>query len=128
MPLLLDTHALIWWLAGDTALSVTARQAILNSPGEVFVSAATAWEVTTKNRIGKLPNATLLAVDVAAAVASQGFRELSISVHHGQSAGALPGIHKDPFDRILVAQAMIEGMNLVSNDAMLRAYGVSLLW
>lgn len=126
--MLLDTHALIWWLAADDALSPTARDAIADPANEVFVSAASAWEVATKYRIGKLPGAALLAADVAGIVAAQGFNELPISIRHGQIAGNLPRIHKDPFDRILVAQAITADMTLVSNDAILGAYAVALLW
>jgi PIN domain nuclease of toxin-antitoxin system len=126
--LLLDTHALMWWLLGDVALSATARDAIADPGNESFVSAASAWEITTKYRIGKLPQAAFLAADVAGIAAAHGFTELPISIRHGQIAGSLPGIHKDPFDRILVAQAITEDMAIVSRDAVLGAYGVVCLW
>lgn len=128
MRLLLDTHALIWWLAADTSLSATARDAIADPANDIFISAATAWEIATKHRIGKLPEAGLLAGDVAGFVAAQGFSELPITISHGQLAGSLPPIHRDPFDRILVAQAITAGLTLVSSDAILRAYAVALLW
>jgi PIN domain nuclease of toxin-antitoxin system len=126
--LLLDTHALLWWLAGDEALSQAARGAIADSENEIFVSAATAWEIATKYRLGKLPGAALLANDIAGAVASQGFDELPVTVHDGQVAGGLPAIHKDPFDRMLIAQAILEDLVLVSNEALFNAYGVARLW
>jgi PIN domain nuclease of toxin-antitoxin system len=126
--LLLDTHALIWWLAADDALSSTARAAMADHENEIFVSAASAWEITTKHRIGKLPEAGLLAADVAGFVSAQGFIELPIAIRHGQLAGSLPGIHKDPFDRILVAQAIVADMQIVSHDAILSAYGIARLW
>jgi len=128
VQLLLDTHALIWWLAADPSLSALASNAIADPVNEVFVSAASAWEIATKQRIGKLPQAALLAADVAGFVAAQGFSELPISIRDGQRAGALPGIHKDPFDRILVAQAIAADMTIVSNDRVLGGYGVPLLW
>ena len=128
MRLLLDTHALIWWLLGDDALSATARHVIADPGNESFVSAASAWEVATKYRIGKLPEAAVFAADVARIVAAHGFTELPISIRHGQIAGSLPGIHKDPFDRILVAQAITEDMAIVSRDAVLGAYGIVRLW
>jgi len=128
LRLLLDTHALIWWLAGDQQLSAIARGAILDAENVVFVSAATGWEIATKFRIGRLPEAALLAADVADFVRAQGFDELPITTRHGQVAGNLPRIHKDPFDRILVAQAITDDMTLVSKDTILRAYGVALLW
>jgi PIN domain nuclease of toxin-antitoxin system len=128
VQLLLDTHALIWWLAADEALSSTARNAIADSTNDVFVSAASAWEITTKYRIGKLSEAGLLAADVAGFVSAEGFIELPVTIRHGQLAGSLPGIHKDPFDRILVAQAILAGMQIVSRDEILSAYGIVRLW
>src|SRR5450432_2322695 len=128
MRLLLDTHALLWWLDGDASLSPIAREAIADEANDVFLSAASAWEITTKHRLGKLPGAAAVAADVAACVADQGFLELPISLTHGQKAGALPGPHRDPFDRMLVAQAMIESLVLVSNELAFDAYGARRLW
>ena len=128
MRLLLDTHALIWWLAADNTLPSAARTAIADPTNEVFVSAASAWEIATKHRIGKLPEAGLLAADVAGFVGAQGFNELPVSIRHGQIAGALPRLHKDPFDRMLVAQAIVADMTIVSGDEILSSYGVSRLW
>ena len=128
MRLLLDTHALIWWLAGDAALSVAARTAITDESSEIFVSAASAWEITTKYRIGKLDQAAVLASDIAGAVAQQGFQELPISLRHAQIAGSLPGPHRDPFDRMLIAQSISETMTLVSQEKLFAPYGVQLLW
>jgi PIN domain nuclease of toxin-antitoxin system len=126
--LLLDTHALLWWLTGDEALSRTAREAISDSDNEVFVSAASAWEIATKHRIGKLPGAAVFASDIAGVVARQGFAELPVSIRDGQIAGALPAIHKDPFDRMLIAQAVAEDMVIVSIEGLFSAYGVARLW
>jgi len=126
--LLLDTHALIWWLAADDALSSIARATIADPENDVFVSAASAWEIATKHRIGKLPEAGLVAADVAGVVSAQGFKELPLTIRQGQLAGSLPGIHKDPFDRMLVAQAILADMTIVSNDEVLSAYGVARLW
>jgi PIN domain nuclease of toxin-antitoxin system len=128
LRLLLDTHALIWWLAADDALGSAARDAIADPTNEVHVSAASAWEIATKHRIGKLPDAALLAADVGGFVSAQGFIELPVTIRHGQLAGALPRIHKDPFDRMLVAQAVVEDMTIVSSDQTLSAYGVARLW
>lgn len=127
MKLLLDTHAFLWWLAGDTRLPVTARRAIQDADN-VIVSAATAWEITTKHRLGKLREAAAVAEDVAAAIAGQSFEELSISVDDAVRAGRLPGPHRDPFDRMLVAQALSRNLTLVSIDKALDAYGVRRLW
>ncbi|HJQ57055.1 MAG TPA: type II toxin-antitoxin system VapC family toxin [Vineibacter sp.] len=127
MALLLDTHVLIWWAAGDTKLPETARHAIDNDP-DVFVSAVSVFEITTKYRIGKLPQAALVARDVAGYVAEQNFRPLSISVAHAQIAGALPGPSRDPFDRLLIAQAMVEEVALVSIEQSFDAYPIRRLW
>jgi PIN domain nuclease of toxin-antitoxin system len=126
--LLLDTHALIWWLAGDPMLSAIAKAAVGDLDNDVFVSAASAWEITTKYRIGKLSEAAALAYDVSGALAGQGFVELPITVQHGQTAGSLPGPHRDPFDRMLIAQATLSDLVLVSNEAVFDRYGVRRLW
>ncbi len=128
MRLLLDTHALIWWLAGDEKLSLRARDAIADEANTVAVSAASAMEVATKHRIGKLPDAALLAQDFEAILAAQGFSELSISVRHARLAGEMGIAHKDPFDRLLIAQALAEDMVLVSNETRFDDSAVKRLW
>ena len=128
MRLLLDTHALLWWLLGDFSLSAEARDAIADAANDSFVSAVSAWEVSTKHRIGKLPRAGFLVGEFAEIVSSQGFVELPISIRHAQLAGKLPGIHKDPFDRMLIAQAITSEMTIVSNEAVFDAYGAARLW
>ncbi len=128
MRVLLDTHALLWWLAGDGQRSSMARQTMADPANESFVSAASAWEVSTKFRIGKLPGAGPLAVDFAREVRQQGFVALAISLEHAQVAGALVGDHRDPFDRMLIAQAREEKMALVSNDAAFDAFDVQRVW
>ncbi len=128
MRLLLDTHAVIWWLAGDMRLPEAVRAAIVAEPNEVFVSAASAWEITTKFRLGKLPSVAAIAADLAGAISGQGFSALAVTVRHGQAAGSLPGPHQDPFDRMLIAQAMLDDLVLVSNETMFDRYGVARLW
>ncbi|HEX3575738.1 MAG TPA: type II toxin-antitoxin system VapC family toxin [Rhodopila sp.] len=128
MDLLLDTHAFLWWIAGDAALSMPARTAIADTNNAVFLSAASAWEIATKVRIGKLPGAAAIVANLAGVLADQGFVGLPISFAHGQAAGALPGPHKDPFDRMLIVQAMLDGMVLVSNQQHFDAYGVRRFW
>jgi PIN domain nuclease of toxin-antitoxin system len=128
LRLLLDTHALIWWLAGDEALSLRAREAIADETNLVAVSAASAMEIATKFRIGKLPDAAYLAQDFEAIIASQGFTELPISIRHARLAGDMNISHKDPFDRFLIAQAQAEGMMLISNEQMFDNFAVQRLW
>ena len=128
MRLLLDTHALIWWLAGDEKLGRRAREAISDEANLVVVSAASAMEVATKFRIGKLPDAALLAQDFEAIIASQGFKELGISVRHARLAGEMGIDHKDPFDRLLIAQALSEDLALVSNEARFDDFAVTRVW
>jgi len=125
---LLDTHALLWWLDGDERLSLVAREAIGGFDREIYVSAASAWEITTKFRLGKLPGAAKVANDVAGCVKSQGFRALPIQIEHAQRSGHLPGHHRDPFDRMLVAQALVENLQLVTNELLFERYGVERLW
>lgn len=128
MHLLLDTHAFLWWLDGDRRLSRRARAAIGDSGNTVLVSAASAWEITTKARLGRLPGALDVAADVAGCIAGQAFTPLDITVVHAQRAGRLPGDHRDPFDRMLAAQAQLEDLPIVSNDAIFDSYGVNRYW
>ena len=128
MRVLLDTHALIWWLAGDDRLSRSARATIADESNEVFVSAASAWEISTKHRLGKLDGAGPLAVDFAREIHAQGFTPLPISLAHGQIAGALVSEHRDPFDRMLFAQAREEKMALISNEVAFDGFGITRIW
>lgn len=126
--LLLDTHALLWWLAGDRRLPVKARDAIGDEANEVFVSAASTWEIATKIRIGKLPAPTLEGGGLTRAIATQGFATIAITAEHGERAGSLRGAHRDPFDRMLIAQAQAEGMAIVSNETLFDEFGVTRVW
>ena len=128
MRLLLDTHAFLWWLAGSRRLSEPARRAIENEANDVLISAASAWEITTKHRLGKLPEADAVALDVSGTIASQSFEELPISVDDAGRAGALPGPHRDPFDRVLAAQALARDLVVVSTDPVFDRYAVRRLW
>jgi PIN domain nuclease of toxin-antitoxin system len=92
------------------------------------VSAASAWEIATKVRLGKLPGADRLAADLGPYVARQNFASLPITLEHGQRAGSLPGPHRDPFDRMLIAQAQAENLSLVSNETVFDRYGVVRMW
>ncbi len=128
MKLLLDTHALLWWLLDDPQLPATARQAIAARETTVLVSAASGWEVATKVRIGRLPEARMLVGGLEAAVRREGFAVLPVGLAHALAAGSLPGPHRDPFDRLLMAQARIEDAMLVTNDVAIRHYGLPILW
>jgi len=128
MNLLLDTHALLWWLDGDERLSRDARSRVADAKNPVWVSAASAWEVATKVRIGKLPGAVEVAERFVEVVTEQDFRLRSISAEHARRAGLLPGEHRDPFDRMLIAQAQMEDLVLVSNEQLFDRFGVRRLW
>ena len=128
MQALLDTHTLLWWLSADPALGNAARKIIAESSNAIFVSAASAWEIATKVRLGKLPTAADLASDFTGHIERETFQTLAISAEHAVRAGLLPGAHKDPFDRMLIAQAQAEDMPILSNDAVFDAYGVRRIW
>ena len=128
MQALLDTHALLWWLDGDKRLSEPARDFIGEEANTVFVSASSAWEIASKVRIGKLSGAVETAAGLAAAVTSQGFTELPISITDGTRAGSLPGPLRDPFDRMLIAQAQAHDLQLISNEADFENFGIKRLW
>jgi PIN domain nuclease of toxin-antitoxin system len=127
LGLLLDTHALLWWLADDDALSSAAGDAIDDPHNEIYVSAASAWEVTTKARLGKLEIGPL-AKGFDLEVRRHGFIPLPITLGHAERAGNLPGPHRDPFDRMLIAQAQAANLVLVSNEEIFDGYGVRRLW
>ena len=126
--LMLDTHALLWWLDGDRRLPLKVRRAIAAESNTVLVSAVSALEITTKARLGKLPGALDVAADVVGCVASQGFVSMDITLLHAQKAGALAGAHRDPFDRMLIAQAQLEDVALVSDDEVFHDYDVRRFW
>jgi PIN domain nuclease of toxin-antitoxin system len=128
MTYLLDTHALIFWLIGDSRLSRPARAIVADPGNRILVSSASAWEITTKHRIGKLTGVDPLVADVAAWVARAGFTELPITMAHAQRAGAFPQRHRDPFDRMLAAQSEIEQLPLVTSDRAFRLFGVRVVW
>lgn len=128
MRVLLDTHTLLWWLDGDRRLSRRARGVIGDEDNEVWVSAASAWELATKARLGKLPEALDVATDVAGCLTRQGFLELAITVLHAQRAGSLRIDHRDPFDRMLITQAQMEDLPIVTNEPLFDAFGITRIW
>lgn len=129
MRCLLDTHTLIWWMTSDPQLSKYAHSLIERREENVsLVSAVSAWEIATKVRLGKLPAAAELLPDFALDMANQKMTILVITADHAIRAGSLPGPHKDPFDRMLIAQAIAENVPIVSNDKALDGYGAQRLW
>ena len=127
MRLLLDTHAFLWWISDSERLSDTARSRIADEDNRILVSAASAWEIATKYRIGRLPGCEPIALDIAGQIVVQGFEELAISVADAARAGHLPGPHRDPFDRMLASQALRRDLSIVSTDAVFDGWGVNRL-
>lgn len=123
MSLLLDTHALLWWMEDNRTLSREARASIGDGHRDVYVSAATAWEISIKKTLGKLEAPD----DLDAALSKNAFRELPITIAHATAAGQLPNHHSDPFDRMLVAQAKIENLTLVTRDENIAKYQIATL-
>ncbi|MEV6813958.1 type II toxin-antitoxin system VapC family toxin [Micromonospora sp. NPDC051296] len=122
MTLLLDTHVVIWWLTDDLTLSSEIKDRLDHEP-EVYVSAATIWEIAIKQAIGKIKEPERL----PEIVRDSGFRNLPITPDHAIMAGQLPMIHRDPFDRMLVAQARSENLVLASRDPAIQQYDVPVL-
>lgn len=118
--LLLDTHVLLWWMGDNKALGRAARAAIGSPDNIAYISAASIWEIAIKKSLGKLTAPD----DFESIVEAEGFEALPISLFHAEQAGALPPLHRDPFDRMLIAQAQAEGLTLVSQDRRLAQYGL----
>jgi PIN domain nuclease of toxin-antitoxin system len=128
MRALVDTHALLWWLFDDRRLSPRARQVIEDGANEILVSSASGWEIMTKHRLGKLPHAGEAVRDLRGAIQRAGFEPLPISLEHAIEAGRLASPHRDPFDRMLAAQARLERIPLISDDQVFASLSVSTLW
>ena len=125
MRLLLDAHTFLWWLADDDALAAAARSAIADPDSVVFVSAATIWEIAIKANLGRIDVGD---ADLIDEIVVNVFVELPITARHARVAGSLPRHHDDPFDRMLVAQAQLEGLTCVTRDAAFARYDVAVLW
>jgi PIN domain nuclease of toxin-antitoxin system len=121
--LLLDTHGVIWWALNSRALRAEARQAI-SSADRVLVSAASAWEIAIKTALGRVH----LKDPLSTIVRRSGFEPLPVTFEHAERLSALPAHHADPFDRLLLVQALVEGLTLVSHDRVLQAYAVPIIW
>ena len=128
MRLLLDTHTLLFAARGQGELSPRAGSILLEDDHSVYVSAASAWELATKVRLGKLADTTGLLIGFEAKMMQAGYSFLSVSCRHGLMAGSFPQAHKDPFDRMLAAQARVENLILLSNDKHLDSFGIERLW
>lgn len=128
MTLLLDSHALIWFAEDDPNLSRPAKAAVEDAANSVFYSAATIWELAIKLQLGKLRMSLGLASEFRQRLEERGFEFLAVDYEHAAHVASLPLHHRDPFDRLLVAQAKLEGMTLVSQDGQLDAYGISRIW
>lgn len=128
MRCLLDTHALLWCFNASPLLSSRARRLIEDGGNEILVSAASAWEIATKVRLGKLPTGEELVSGLDRYLAQLGFAVLPISLQHAVRAGKLPGEHRDPFDRMLIAQAQSEDLAIISNDRVFDSYHVQRIW
>ncbi|HSC19290.1 MAG TPA: type II toxin-antitoxin system VapC family toxin [Rhizomicrobium sp.] len=128
MTILFDSHALIWFLGDNPRLSRNARNALLDPAAVLTVSAVSAWEFANKVRLGKWPAIAHFAERFVEIIEGLGYRILPISAEHAQLAGLMPGIHRDPFDRMLAAQSQIEGMPLVSADPAFKTLGTKVIW
>jgi PIN domain nuclease of toxin-antitoxin system len=128
MKLLLDTHTFLWRAVGSTRLSSRANKAIDDRANSVFVSAASAWEMSTKHRLGKLPEGDAILLRLSATIGDLKAEPLPISVEHSLLAGSFAMEHRDPFDRMLAAQAALEGAVLVTLDPAFETFPVTTLW
>lgn len=128
MKLLLDTHALVWWLLDEPALPKRVAGALRAAGNEIFVSSASAWEIATKYRLGRMPQAESLLHGFSEILDQQRFSALPVTVEHALAAGLLKADHADPFDRMLVAQARLEGLRLVTGDQTLKPLVPAVLW
>ncbi|MGH2944798.1 MAG: type II toxin-antitoxin system VapC family toxin [Solirubrobacteraceae bacterium] len=124
MKLLLDTHAALWFLSGSEHLGKSAQRHLTDDANRVLLSAAVVWEVAIKRSLGKL----VVPEEYLSLLLGAGVQPLPVSTDHAAAVEGLPRHHRDPFDRMLVAQASIEGAALVSGDAAMRPYGVTLIW
>ncbi len=128
IKLLLDTHAALFWWSGSARLSVAAREAIEDGEADVLVSAASCWEIATKFRTGKLDFVGNPELHVPRLMAHHGFRSLPVRPDHGLRAGSMSGDHRDPFDRVIAAQALIEDLTVVTRDPEIARFGCKVLW
>lgn len=125
---LFDTHALVWWWTGDKALSADVAREISDQSNSIYVSAVSAWEIATKCRVGKWQAAVPVFENFEELAAADGFVELSVTVMNGLLAGSLPGEHRDPFDRMIAAQAIQDELVVITRDPALARLGCATFW
>ena len=128
MRLLVDTHVFLWWVEGDRALPVKARAALADPENECLISLVSAWELAIKASLGKLKLALPVKRYIVENVAANGFRMLDIDIAHVGRVETLASHHGDPFDRLLIAQALEEDLPVVTADPIFRKYGVKRIW
>jgi len=128
LHLLLDTHALIWWMSNSPSLPDAVRRLMLDKRNTIIVSAASAWEIATKVRLGRLAAASDITRNFQEYLSQSGFESLPVSAEHGIRAGLLPGPQRDSFDRMLIAQAQAENLTIVSNELAFDSYGIRRAW
>jgi PIN domain nuclease of toxin-antitoxin system len=128
MKILLDSHALVWYLAGNRRLSRRAREIVDDPASQVFISAVCAWEMATKVNKGRWPEADQIVNSLEEITLARAFAALPITIEHARVAGFLSGRHYDPFDRMLAAQSQVEGVPLLTADPAFRNFGTSVIW
>jgi PIN domain nuclease of toxin-antitoxin system len=128
MRVLSDTHAFFWWVIDSPKLSAKARALFADEDNDILVSSVIAWELATKVRLGKWPDALRIATDIASIVEDNSFTPFAVTIEHARAAGFLAGPHRDPFDRLLAAQSQIEAIPLITADPVFRGFGVAVMW
>lgn len=128
MKVLLDTHAFLWWIADDPQLSARAREIISDGANTLYLSAASGWEIAIKAKLGKLKLPSNLAPFIAEQLADNAITALAVEMHHALHVYTLPDYHRDPFDRILIAQAQLEKLPILTADPQIARYPVEVLW
>ena len=128
MRYLLDTHAFLWFVLDDQRISTKAKSIIKDSKNEIYFSAASAWEMSIKIRLGRLTIEEDLEPFIIKQLAENNFSTLSITIFHSIYTSKLPNIHKDPFDRMIVAQAQVEDLSIISKDKNIKKYSVPVVW
>lgn len=125
---LLDTHTLLWWLFDSPELSGNAKKSISAASNHIIVSSVSAWEISIKHRLGKLPKVGDILEKLPTYIRKERFEVLPISIEHGVLAGSLPDNHRDPFDRMLIAQAKLEHLSIITTDKIFKNYGIRTVW